>query len=306
MLARFSLLLICLAFTTQATAEEVILFPDYKKGDSHVYEATVEINQTLSLNGMNIETAVSTMDERQLDVTKKSETSTSFELKTNRMQFNMTLPGGVTASFSSENPDREPEIPQLKPLFELLKVVSNLTASMELNNSGEIDELSINAEGLDSLPEEMKSFISDERLKDQMNQEFKRIPTDAVKKGDTWERSEVFDAGQGQYFSYTTTYKYEGQIEQDGKTYEKVTATYKDPKFDIEAGSAIPLGIKSSDLDMSKSSATFLSEPGRKGLTKSNGTMNFKGDLVFLGPGGNEIPGELDLTVTSKLNRKAK
>lgn len=76
MLARFSLLLICLAFTTQATAEEVILFPDYKKGDSHVYEATVEINQTLSLNGMNIETAVSTMDERQLDVTKKSETST--------------------------------------------------------------------------------------------------------------------------------------------------------------------------------------------------------------------------------------
>ena len=74
MLARISLTLIFLCSTTfAATAEDVILYPDYKKGDSHVYEATVEIKQTLTLNGMNIETAVSTLEERQLDVTKKSE-----------------------------------------------------------------------------------------------------------------------------------------------------------------------------------------------------------------------------------------
>ncbi|MDB4679653.1 hypothetical protein OAE80_01580 [Planctomycetaceae bacterium] len=142
MLARISLTLIFLCSTTfAATAEDVILYPDYKKGDSHVYEATVEIKQTLTLNGMNIETAVSTLEERQLDVTKKSETATSFELKTNRMQFDMTLPGGVTVSFDLENPDREPQVPQLKPLFELLKVVSKLSASLELNASSEIEEL---------------------------------------------------------------------------------------------------------------------------------------------------------------------
>ena len=142
MLARISLTLIFLCSTTfAATAEDVILYPDYKKGDSHVYEATVEIKQTLTLNGMNIETAVSTLEERQLDVTKKSETATSFELKTNRRQFDMTLPGGVTVSFDLENPDREPQVPQLKPLFELLKVVSKLSASLELNASSEIEEL---------------------------------------------------------------------------------------------------------------------------------------------------------------------
>lgn len=241
MLARISTTLVCLFMTTVATAEEqVVLFPAYKTGDSHVYDVTVDINQTLSLNGMNIETAVSTTEERQLDVTKSSETATNMAIKTNKLQFSMTLPGGVTESFDSENPDREPQVPQLKPLFDLLKVVSNISAEIELNAIGEIEELTIDAEGLDSLPEEMQSHVSKDRLKSQMNQEFKRIPTDAVKKGETWERSEVFDAGQGQYFSYTTTYKYEGQVEVDGKTYEKVTATYKTRSLILKQGQPSP------------------------------------------------------------------
>ena len=37
-------------------------------------------------------------------------------------------------------------------------------------------------------------------------------------------------------FAYTTTYKYEGRVTENGKTYEKVTCTYDKPVFDIEAG----------------------------------------------------------------------
>jgi len=306
MLLRISLTLTLLCSTSLSlfAADGVILFPEYKKGDKHVYDVEVDINQTLTLNGNNIETAASTFEERALQVVDKTDTSTKLAFQTNRLQFNLTMPGGVNVSFDSEKPDQKADIPQLQELFDMLKVASGMTAELELDSSAKIDGFKIQAEGLESLSEGLQTYLSENRLKPQLEQEFQRIPLEAVKPGETWERSEIFDAGQGQYFSYTTIYKYEGTVEENGQTYDKVTTSYKNPKFDIEAGSTLPLSVKSSELDMSKSSATYLSAPNRGGLVKSNGKLTFTGKIVFIGPGQAEIPGELDLTVKAKFGRK--
>ena len=307
MLVRISLALTLLVSCSASllAADGVILFPEYKQGDKHVFDVEVTTDQTLTLNGNDIDTSASTFEQRAINVVDKSETSTKLAIKTNRLQFDLTMPGGVNVSFDSDKPDQKAAIPQLQELFDMLAVASGMTANVELNSSAKVENFGIEAEGLDNLSESMQTYLSEDRLKPQLDQEFQRIPLDAVKPGDTWERSETFDAGQGQFFTYTTTYKYEGTVEEDGQTYDKVTATYKNPKFDIEAGSTLPISVKSSELEINKSTATFLSAPNRGGLVKSTAKMKITGKIVFLGPGQNEIPGELDLTVSSKLNRKA-
>ncbi|MBD3675957.1 MAG: hypothetical protein HUJ26_20805 [Planctomycetaceae bacterium] len=301
----FALTIMCASSASLFAADGVVLFPDYKPDSQHVYDVEVAVNQTLTLNGSDIDTATNNFEERSVNVVEKTDTATTLAIKSNRLQFDLTMPGGVNVSFDSENPDREPAVPQLKPLIEMLKVASGMTTKVKLDSSANVEKLTLEAEGLDALPEALQTYLSEDRLKPQLNQEFQRLPRDAVKPGDTWERTEIFDAGQGQYFSYTTTYKYEGTVEENGQTYDKVTATYKNPKFDIEAGSTLPLSVKSSDLDMSKSTSTMLSAPNRGGLVKSNSKMQIVGKIVFLGPAQNELPGELDLTITTKLNRKS-
>ena len=308
MLSRYTALaLLLLAAPALATAQEVDLSPKYEKGNSFVFDAEVASEQTLTLAGMNIETGATVFEKRSLEILEASDTGHKLKLTTPKMQFDLSLPGGLSVSFDSENPDKKPDasFPGIDDLLNMLKVASKMELTADVNNEGKIDELSVAADGLDTLPEAMKSYLSTDRLKPQMEQEFKRYPSDKVKPGDTWTRSEIFDAGQGQYFSYTTNYKYEGQVEEAGKKYHKITCTFEKPKFDIEAGSALPITVKSSDLSMKGSSGMMLLDDQHHQISKFESKSVFKGKLVFNDPNGNEIPGELDLTVNVKLNRKA-
>lgn len=308
MLLRFTALaLSLLTAPALAAAQEVDLAPKYEQGQKLVYDTEVQVNQTLTLAGMNVETGVTTFETKNLEVLEKSDTATKLKLYSSKMQFDLSLPGGITVSFDSENPDKNngADLPGIGDLTKLLKVASKLQMTVDVSNEGKIKELSLEAEGLDTLPETMKSYMSSDRLKPQIEQELTRFPADKVKPGDTWTKSEVFDAGQGQYFAYTTTYKYEGRVEQDGQTYDKVTCTYDKPRFDIEAGSSLPITVKSSDLSMKGSSTTILLNVKDHHADKVTNKSIFKGKLVFAGPDGSEIPGELDLTVESKMTRKA-
>lgn len=306
MLSRFTAFaLLLLAGPTLATAQEVELTPQYEKGGKLVYDSETVMNQTLTLGRMNNETSVTAFEQRSFEVLDKTDSGTKIKISTPKMQFDLTA-AGASLSFDSENPDRQPENALLAPLIEVLKVVSKMEITADVNNSREIDIVKVEAEGLDSLPDQFKSSFEKDRLKSQLEQEFKRYPEDKVKPGDTWTRSEIFDAGQGQYFAFTTTYKYEGRVTEKGQTYDKITSTYTNPKFDIEAGSPLPLTVKSNELSMKGSEGTMLLDPESHHIVKMESKAVYKGKLVFVLTANNmELPGELDLTVEAKLNRKA-
>jgi len=306
MLSRFTALaLLLLAGPALAAAQDVDLKPKYEKGQTIVYDAEVKMNQILMIGGSNVESGVNIFETRKIEVLDKTDTRTKLKMTTPKMQFEASLPGGNTLSFDSENPDKEgSEIPGLGDVSKLLKVACNLQISLDIDNTGKVEEMSLEADGLDTLPEAFQSQLSKDRIKPKTEQEFKRYPSDRVKPGDSWTRTEVFDAGQGQYFQYTTTYKYEGRVTEDGKMYDKVTCTYDKPKFDIEAGSALPLSVKSSELSMDGSTGTLLLDTEDHHISKFENKSVFKGKIVFTLPDAKELPGELDLTVNSKLTRQ--
>jgi hypothetical protein len=62
--------------------------------------------------------------------------------------------------------------------------------------------------------------------------------------------------------------------------------------------------VKSSDLSMKGSTGTMLLDTEDGEINKFQNKAVFKGKLVFTGPDGNEIPGELDLTVKTKMTRQ--
>jgi hypothetical protein len=286
-------------------AAEVDLSPRYEQGDKLAFEAEVEIEQTLTLAGMDVETKVSTFEIKHQEVTGQAEGGgTKQRIHSSKLQFELTLPGGITVSFDSDNPDRESDVPELNDLLKMLKVASRTEMNAELDRQGQLKELAVKAEGAEDLDDTFKSYLEPDKLKQQLKQELERIPTRPVAEGDTWTRAETFDAGSGQIFTYTATYKYEGRVEEQGQTYDKVTATYARPTFEIQAGSQLPIAVKSSELSMEGSSATILLEVERHLIRKSSGESIFKGKLVFTDPNGTEIPGELDLKITSKLTRR--
>lgn len=297
--------LLFVAAVSQVKGEEVNLAPRYDKGDKFVYEVETGVDQTLTLAGMNIETKASSFEIRHKEITEKTQDGGSKQKNySSKMQFELTLPGGITVSFDSDNPDKESEVPELNDLLKMLKIASKMELIAEVDKQGQLKEFSVKAEGLDAISDAFKSHLDADNLKKQMKQELNSIPAEPVEPGDTWTRAEVFDAGSGQIFTYTTTYKYEGRVQEKGKTFDKVTATYAQPTFEIQAGSPLPIGSKSSELSMDGSTNTILRDIENHHVSQSTGEIVFKGKIVLTDPNGNEIPGELDLKIKSKTMRR--
>src|SRR5260370_25867343 len=94
-------------------------------------------------------------------------------------------------------------------------------------------------------------------LKKPPNENLDRIPAEANKKGDMWERTSKRSLGAGQMLTATTRYTYEGEIEKDGKKLDKIVSKVLSVDLTLE-DSPLPLTIKSTDLKPSESNGEIL------------------------------------------------
>jgi len=122
--------------------------------------------------------------------------------------------------------------------------------------------------------------------------------------GDTWQRDETANLGQGQEFQLQRTFTYLGPEERNGKTMEKVDMKTTSVAFDI--GGQLPLQLKESDLKVESSEGAYWYDPELKEIVEIHDKNNFVGTMTFVA-NGNELPAELDLTmeVGTKFKRMA-
>lgn len=290
---------LCLFAGTFAQAQEVKL--EHKLAPGRVAERSSEseIKQTLTIAGMDIETSVTLVEEPVFCVKEKTAAGGWLcESTMNKFQFALEAPG-FNLSFYSDTPNQKSDVPEIQQLIDFLYVVSKAKTQMTIDAAGKVEKVELQSDGLDALPELYKSSLNAERMKTVAQTELGRLPDDAVKPGDTWTRSEEFDAGNGQLFTYQTTYKYEGTVDENGKTLDKLTATYDKVNFSIDASSNLPLALKSSDLKIGESKSTLLFDREQGEFVSVDSQLKFTGDLVFLA-GGQELPSKLDLSMKSK------
>ena len=219
------------------------------------------------------------------------------------MSFSIKIPGGLTLSFDSDDPNKKADNPALQPLVEVLSALSKAKIVFVHDPSGKV----ITVEGLDKaaekVAEEARGDLDPEIAKKNANQDLDRLPTDPVKVGDTWTRNTELNLGSGQIMNMTVEYKYVGEAKEGTKTYDKIEAKTTSASFSIAEGSKLPLRVTKSDLKTIESSSTLLFDRSAGQFQSYKGTLRIQGDLEF-SINGQNIPAKLDLTFESDTTRQ--
>ncbi|MBX3440648.1 MAG: hypothetical protein KF861_24365, partial [Planctomycetaceae bacterium] len=197
--------------------------PDLQPGKVTRAEVDLDIRQTLTLAGMPLETANSMFivaRERVGETTADGGRVLLGEYET--LQGDMSLPGGITFNFNSNNPDRDlgGEVQEMiGSYFRALvgarwKLVTD--ADFKVISAVYIDD------PFAQVHEFFKSDTNPEQLKQRVNTELARYPGKAVQVGDSWTRTEQFNAGAGQTLEFEQVFTWLGTEARNGKTYDKV------------------------------------------------------------------------------------
>ena len=302
MLRSLALSTMCLALCTGlASAEEVTLKAKFKEGSKVVAQRETKTTQTLTLAGMDIDTKSTTfivsgtsIGERAADGTLK------IEEKTESLQTEVTLPG-VSIQFDSANPDKKAAVEQLEPILDIFRAVLRLPITIELDANNQLKAVKLPEGEFEKLSEAAQSHFNPESLKKAVEQAMAYLPDGPVKKGDTWERSSESNLGSGQVMSFRTKYEYQGTVQQDGETLDKITGKAFDVNFAINGNPM--LQVTKSDLKVINSESTYLFNREKGYAASQSSKIQIAGPLTLV-INGTTLPGKVDLTMEEKNTRQ--
>ncbi len=298
-----TLALVAAGWTVPAQAQ-VRLELKHTEETKQVLHTNMKLKQTLTLAGMNIDTESDRFVISSKQVGKKdADGKLRVEVKTDKLSVSLKLPGGITMTFDSDDPNRKADNPQLEPVLELMRAAVKARTTLVFDPSGKV----VAVEGLDKaaegLSEELKGEFDAEQTKKTANQQAERLPTDAVKPGDTWTRNSDLPLGSGQVMSFTTEYKYVGEVKDGTKTLDKIEAKATSVSFSIAENSKLPLKVTKSELKPTESNETLLFDRAAGQWHSVKEKIRIQGDLDFT-INGQPLPGKLDLTIESDTLRQ--
>jgi hypothetical protein len=314
-LAQTLALVAALAWSSMARAQ-VKLEWKFAEGSQAKIETTEKTNQLLEINGVDVRTGSETVTTTTRSVeAKRSDNNLPIREKVESLRSRLHLPGDITISFDSANPDAgKPDHEQLAFLHDLFKLTVGLEYTIVLdpkdNKVAAIEGTEKLQAKIDELEDTAKILVKDQISADKFKQEFERelgvLPTTLVREGDTWDRTEVLGLGGAQTFTFERQYEYKGTVEQDGKTLDRIVEKVKSVTLTTEPNAPLPAKITKSDLkvDSSEGEILFDREAGqivsRKDVTKIKGPMTLEVN-------GQELPTRLELTMekATKLQKAA-
>ncbi len=296
--------LLLLALPAAASAQvEIKHAPDYQTGDVIRTVAEVKTKQTLVIAGMNVDTNVESFSATQETIGERTSDgklpiTTEFEY----FIVNLETPLGKYA-FDSNSPDAGTKVPGLESLDALFKAMSTAKWTAVVNDKPELESIKFEGEPFAHLDDATKKEVSPERFKQEYNIQLARFPEDPVSVGDKWTRTEEMLIGSGQFLKFEREFEYLGTENVDGKTFDKIGITALSVQYGIGEGSAIPLKLDDSRLNIDSSEGVMLYDRALKTVTSTTEKTRMKGDINFsINVNGQEqkLPGQVDLTIESK------
>lgn len=298
-----SLTLLASGWAVPAVAQ-VKLEHKFVEGRKTVMHTTMKIKQTLTLAGMGLDTESDRFVISSYEVGKRdAEGKIRITQATDKLTTTAKLPGGITLSFDSDDPNKKAANPALEPVLQLMRAASKAKPVLVRDQSGKV----IAVEGLDKaaeeVPEALRGDFNPEQTLKSANQELESLPSDPVKPGDTWTQNAELPLGSGQVMTLTTEYKYVGEVKEGGKTLDKIESKTTAVSFSIAANSALPLKVTKSDLKPTESGEVKLFDREAGQWHSSKGKIRIQGDLDFEA-NNMPLPGKLDLTIESETVRQ--
>lgn len=286
---------------TSFASAQVDLQPKYAEGQKSELHKESKTTQTLTLAGMNIDTKATTFVVVESSIGKRAADGTlqvKDTIKT--FQSDISFPGG-SVQFDSANPDKKADNLALDPILDVFRAVTRLPITVEIDSKNKITAIKLPDGEYEKLPEGAKDRLNPETLKKAAEQALSYLPDGPVKKGDTWERSLESNLGAGQKLTLRTKYEYDGTVEKDGKTLDKITGKAFEVSFDITGNAT--LQVTKTDLKVSDSAMTYLFDRERGNVTEQNSKITIIGPLTLV-INGMPLDGKLDLTMEEKTTRQ--
>jgi hypothetical protein len=305
MLRRFALTsAVLLAGLTTAAQAQVKLEYKHIEGTTSKVKTASKTHQILSIAGMDIETnSEETVVSSSAVGKRRPDGTLPIEVKIEDLKAQLSLPGGLSLDFDSANPPAKKDDSPIGFVLDIFKAVAGSAYTVTLDKQDKV----MGVEGLQKVLDKandldpkaaaaLKGRLDVERIKDAYEQEHGNLPPILVREGETWERKEVSDIGGGQTLTFQKRYEYQGTVEKDGATLDKIGVKALAVKYDMDANADSPAKVDKSDLHVESSDGTILFDRKLGTVVERKGSTRIKGDMT-LTVNGMELPSKLDLSL---------
>ncbi len=275
----------------------------------------MKINQVMTIMGMEIPTEAEQTIIVSRAIGKRAGDSTlPVREKIESFRSELSLPGGIQVKYDSKDPNAKIDNDQLKFLEDVFKLAAETDYTVVLDGKNKVKAVEGTEkllEKVDKLDERVRGMVRSgfqpDKLKAQFEQSHGNLPDVLARQGEPWERTEHLESGGGQDFTIRKKYEYAGTEKKGDKTFDKITAKVLEVKFEDDPNAQAPAKVTKSDLKVDSSDETILFDREAGRVVESRGKLHVKGSIT-LSAGGQEIPGELDLTadITTALQPAAK
>ncbi|HIN52784.1 MAG TPA: hypothetical protein EYM79_00615 [Planctomycetes bacterium] len=296
----FPALTLALLIAPLASAQ-IIIKPRVEASGSFETNLLFKVQQTLSIMGQDIDTASVRKVTAKTDVSKPdSAGNVTYSTKYSAFENKLTLPGGVEIEFDS-NGENTPQGTQLDFMLPLLAALSKSTTTIVYDKNGDVMKMEVKAEGLDTLDAQAKAMLGGELDSDALTEKAQNALDDfndkPVKVGDSWESETTLDLGQGAVFELTSTQKYVGTVQQDGKTLHQVEIKYTEVDFEQPAATPGAPAVTESDLEIITGTSTLLFDAEKGRIVTSKLNLEVAGEIT-LTIANMDLPAKLTLEIT--------
>jgi hypothetical protein len=297
-----------------AARAQVKLEYKFPEGKTLTYKTTMKMNQTMTLMGMELPTEIEeTVVASQVIGKRGGDATLPVRHKVDSIRNELSLPGGIQITYDSKDPDFKIDNEQLKFLEDLFKLAGQVDYTVIVDAKNKVkavegtEKLMEKADKLNELfRDSMRSSLSAEKLKAKFEQSHGNLPDVLARPGEPWERTETMGTGS-QDFQMRKKYEYAGTEKKGDKTLDKISVKTIEVKLLEDPNSQSPAKVTKSDLKVESSDATILFDREAGYVVEARGKLHVKGSMT-LSAGGQEIPGELDITMetTQELQPGAK
>ena len=296
----FPALTLALLIAPLASAQ-IVIKPRVEAPGSFKTNLFIEVQQTLSIMGQDLETASVRKVTAKTDVSKPDFAgNVTYSSKYSAFENKLTLPGGVELEFDAKG-ENTPQGTQLDFMLPLLAALSKSTTTIVYDKNGNVMKMEVKAEGLDTLDGQAQAMLGGELDSDALTEKAQNALDDfhdkPVKVGDTWESEMTLDLGQGTMFELTSEQKYVGTVQQDRVTLHQVDIKFTEVDFAQPAATPGAPAVTDSDLKIITGTTTLLFDAKKGRIVKSNLKLEVSGEIT-LTIANMDLPASLALEIT--------
>ncbi len=267
-----------------------------KEDSTYTVETATKFDQTLNIAGMDVDTKSENRATVKATVGKRGpDGKLPVQEKVEALKVSTEVMG-TTYEFDSANPDDKGASP-LEMFRDVHKILAKRATTTVYDKDNLVESVKSDKDDIGSLPVEVQNYVKGqldpEAMKKEANEQLKQLPKEPVKPGDTWQATAVANFGAGQLMTFQTEYKYEGTVEKDGKTLDKISSKVLTVDYALK-DSPLPFTLKSADLKPKESQGVLLFDRELGRVVEGNSATRITGDIIFVA-GGTDLPAKLDL-----------